>query len=345
MVRGGRGGRRPPVKKTHVTVSPRLRVLRGPPPTPRRPEGIRWVRSDGTPNWSQRVSEGRMEAAEIASRPPITIHPASTILEAAELIAKHRVRGLVLADAKMVLQGLVVATDIVNYLGGGEYYNIIINRYNGNVFRALRDEKISSIANPSPIHVRVDESLQGLLEIMVREGVGLLPVVNFENKVYGVVTEHDLVRMLASGYIGVSVSEVASRSIVAVGVEDTIKRAAELMVRHGFRRLPVVGSDGSIKGMVTAKDIVAFFGSHRAFELATTGQIEEVLKTPIYELMTPGVITVEEHEDVSTAAKIMEEHGVSGLIVVDQSGNATGIVTERDILLAIAIERGGRSAP
>jgi CBS domain-containing protein len=334
------GGRRPLPKKAHVAVSPRLRVIRGLPAAPRRPEGIRWLRSDGTPNWSQRVSEGRLEAAHLASRPPITVHPASTILEAAEAIASRKVRGLVLADAKGKLMGLLVASDIVNYLGGGEYYNIILNRYNKNIFNALRDEKVSSIANPSPLYVTVDTSLQEILELMVREEVGILPVLTSESIVYGVITEHDIVKALGSKYAGVEVREVASKNIVAVSVDATIREAAQLMVRHGFRRLPVVSPDNSIKGMITAKDIVSFFGSHKAFEIVTSGNIEEALETPVYELMTPGVLTVKETDDISTAASLMMEYGVSGLIVVDEAGKATGIVTERDVLLGLAMERG-----
>lgn len=337
MSRRGGSGRRPPVKKSHVSVSPRLRVIRSLPPAPRRPEGVRWVRSDGSPNWSQRLYEGRMEAASLASRPPIGVHDSSTILEAAETMAKHRVRGLVVTDAKSRLNGLVVSTDMVNYLGGGEYYNIVVNRHKGNIFSALRDERVVSIANPSPIHVRVDARLEEIVEIMVKEGVGILPVVNFEGITYGVITEHDVVRALGKEYVGISVGQVSSKSIVAVGVEDTIKRAAELMVRHGFRRLPVVGEDGGIKGMVTAKDIVSLFGTHRAFEYSTSGNIEEVLRMPVYEIMSPGIVTVEEYRDVSEAAKRMEEYGTSGLIVVDEDGNATGIITERDVLIAIAL--------
>jgi CBS domain-containing protein len=340
--RGGPGGtRRPPVRKPHVAVSPRARLVRSLPSAPRRPEGIRWLRSDGSPNWSQRIASVKSDITELASRPPITISTSSTILEATEVIATHKVRGLVLADAKGFLKGVLMATDIVNYLGGGEYYSIVRYRYSGNVFRALRDESVSSIANPSPFYVVKTDSLLDTIKLMVVEGVGFLPVVNEEGVVYGVITEHDIVRTYMPGtYTGVKVGEIASKNIVVAGVEDSLKKAAELMIKHGFRRLPVVGNDGSIKGLLTAKDYVEFFGSHRAFDFVVSGDIEEVLKVPVYEVMKPGVITIEEDADASEAARVMKEHGVSSLIVVDKEGNAVGIVTERDLLTAVVLERG-----
>ncbi|MEB2837300.1 MAG: CBS domain-containing protein [Desulfurococcales archaeon] len=340
--RHGGGARRPPVKKAHVAVSPRARLTRRPPTAPRRPEGIRWVRSDGSPNWSQRLAVRQGEVAQVASRPPIGVSPSSTVLEAAEVMAENNVRGLVLVDAKGHLHGVLMATDIVNYLGGGEYFGIVENRHKLNIYSALRDEQVVSISNPSPAYIYTTTSLADAVKLMVIEGIGFLPVVNVEEVAYGVVTEHDIVRTyLGEEYMGIKVGEVASKNIVAVGIEDTLRKAAELMVRHGFRRLPVLGSDNSIKGMITAKDIVRFFGSHRAFEFVTTGDINEVLETPVYELMEPGILTVEASADVSEAARLMREHNVGSLIVLDEKGEAVGIITERDVVVAIALERGG----
>jgi len=338
---GPGGARRPPVRKPHVAVSPRARLTRSPPSTPRRPGEIRWLRSDGSPNWSQRVSSIRSEVAELASRPPITVSTSATILEAAEVIATHKVRGLVLADVKGFLKGVLMATDMVNYLGGGEYYSIVRYRYSNNLFRALRDERVSSIANPSPLYATKTDSLLDIIKLMVVEGVGFLPLVNEEGVLYGVITEHDIIRgYMSETHVGVKVGEVSSKNIVVTGVEDTLKKAAELMIRHGFRRLPVIGSDGSIKGVLTAKDYVEFFGSHKAFDFVVSGDMEEVLKVPVYEVMKPGVVTIEEDADVSEAAGAMKDHDVSSLIVVDREGNAVGIVTERDILTALVLERG-----
>jgi len=341
--RRGGASRRPPPKKPHVAVSPRLRVTRGPPRAPRRPEGVRWLRSDGSPNWSQRLALHRGEVSEYASRPAISVAPSSTILEAAELIAEKKVRGLTLSDAKGYLRGIVMATDIVNYLGGGEYFEIVKRRYGGNIFGALRDERVSSIANPSPLYIYTTSTLMDAVKTMVVEGVGFLPVITEEGVLYGVITEHDVVRTyLSEAYLGVKVSEIASRNIVGVNIEDPIRKAAELMVRHGFRRLVVLGSDNSIKGIVTAKDYVAFFGSHRAFDLVTTGDIEEVLKTPVYEIMESGIVTLRADADVSEAARLMRDNNVSSIIVVDESDNAVGLLTERDVMIAIALERGAK---
>ena len=339
MVPRGRGGggppRRPPIKKVS---SARLGRIPRRPRVIVRPEGIRYLRADGTPNWENlgRISEGEVKL--LASHPAVTVSTSSNILEAAEIIAEKRVRGLPVVKAgSEVLAGLVTALDIVNYLGGGEYYNIVLSRHRRNIYSALRDEGITSIANPTPAYVYVTDKLRDVVELMITTGIGLIPVLWEDGSVYGVITEHDVVKHLAGKRTDVKVSEIATRSVVMVEIEATIKRAAEVMVSNGFRRLPVYNpADGSVKGMINAKDIVAYFGSHEAFKAITSTDIEEALSTPVYEIMTPGVYTVNEETDAGEVAKHMIDLGVNSLLVVrEDDSQVIGIVTERDVLGAL----------
>ncbi len=328
--------RRPPVRKVHsARIRQRTPSAR---PMPRsRPEGIRWLRADGSPNWSQRVYEKPGEAKLLASRPPRGVSHSSTIMEALEAIAEYKVRGLVVTDSRDTLKGILLTTDLVNYLGGGEYYNIVVARYNRNIFKALRNELVQSVYNPSPVYVYVDQGLDDVLKAMVGEGVGFIPVLYEDNTVYGVLTEHDLVRYLARRSIGLKVRDYMTQTIVTIDAEASIKDAAQKMVKHGFRRLPVVsGPDSSVRGIITAKDIVIFFGSHEALKRVTTGNIEEALATPVYEIMQPGIYTIDVDADIGDAASSMIEYGVSSLLVVD-GDNVVGIITERDILVSLVV--------
>jgi CBS domain-containing protein len=50
------------------------------------------------------------------------------------------------------------------------------------------------------------------------------------------------------------------------------------------------------------------------------------------EIMTTGVVTVQPEASVREAARLMLEHGLSGLPVVDDMGRLAGMVTEGDFL-------------
>jgi CBS domain-containing protein len=301
-----------------------------------RPEGIRWVRADGSPNWSQRIRRKEGDAKRIASKPPLTVAKTTPILSAMETMSSRRVRGLLVVDAKYNLEGIVLATDFVNYLGGGPYFNIVVSRHNRNLYNALTRESVASIMNPSPVAVDVTVSLEEIVKLMVREGVGFLPVLYEDGSVYGVITERDVIKSLEPLPYDKKIEDYMTSTIVSVDHEAPLREAAKLMVSHGFRRLPVRASNGEIKGMVTAKDIVAFFGSHEAFKFAERGSIDEVLDVPVYYLMTPEFYTIHPKLSVADAAKVMIERGVDCLIVAE-GGEALGIITERDVLVAAAL--------
>lgn len=330
-------GSRQPRRVFKPVISARSKVREGAIVVRSRPEGLRWLRSDGTPNWSQRVRERVKSVGIVASKPAITVRKSSTVLEAAELIASRNVRGLIVTEFDKVV-GVLMSMDIVNYLGGGEYYSIIVRRHEGNIYKALRDERVSSIMNPSPIAVNVNEDLERALELMISRGAGFIPVVDEYGEAYGVITEHDIVRLLAEKKVGVKISEVMTSTIVTVSLEDSLAKVAETMVRHGFRRLPVTFND-EVQGFVSAKGYASFFGSHRAFKHLSGTSIEEILTLPASIIMEEKFAVISGEADVGEACNIMLESGVNWLLVV-RDGEAEGIITERDILVALALERG-----
>lgn len=301
----------------------------------RRPEGVRWLRSDGTPNWNQRVKRWSGELERIARRPPISIQRSSTVMEAAEAIARHRIRGLPVLDFTRVV-GVVTATDLVNYLGGGPHFEIIVKRYAGNIFKALNEERVSSIMSRSPFTVSLGDRLEKVIEIMISKGVGFLPVVQEENEIYGVITERDIVSLMHDKKIGVPVRAVMSSPIVSIDEEEPLKRAAEMIVRSGFRRLVVTRGE-EISGFLSAKDYVLFFGSHRAFSRLQSMSVEDALRTPVSEIMERRYETIDADADAGEACARMLENNIDWLLVT-KGEEALGIFTERDALIALAME-------
>ena len=299
-----------------------------------------YLRADAAPNWSQRVKEREGDIVKVASKPAITITITATVLSAIELMSAKRVRGLVVVGSDRRLRGTLMATDIVNYLGGGQLYNIVERRHFRDLYGALTSETVESLMNPTPLYVTTEAKVTDVLRLMVLNGIGLVPVVDKEGVPYGVVTEHDMVRYLHQGVLGIRVSEVMSTTLVVVYSDDTLKRAAQMMSLYGFRRVPVISrSDNSIVGVVSALDFIRFFGEHEALKRAESLDIEDVLSTPVESIMSKGVFTVSEDSDVGEAAELMNKYNTNSLIVTSKEGEAVGILTERDVLLAYAVKR------
>ena len=50
------------------------------------------------------------------------------------------------------------------------------------------------------------------------------------------------------------------------------------------------------------------------------------------DIMTPNVITVSKSDSVEKAIKLLLEHNITGLPVVDEAGRVIGIITEGDLM-------------
>ncbi len=76
-------------------------------------------------------------------------------------------------------------------------------------------------------------------------------------KIAGVVSERDVMRAVASGAdLNAPVISIASRQVITINEDDDIYKAAELMHGNNIRHLVVVGKDGSLKGVISIRDVV-----------------------------------------------------------------------------------------
>ncbi|MCE4612648.1 MAG: CBS domain-containing protein [Desulfurococcales archaeon] len=296
-------------------------------------EGYRRLRADGTPNWAQRLPEKIGEAGLIASRPPIMVSSTAPIMEAIEAITRNRVRGLIVSSGPLI-HGVVTANDLVNYLGGGSYYNVALERHGGNIYRALTREKVATISSTRFPVIGSNEPLSRAVELILASRAGFLIVVN-NGKPYGVLTERDLIRHLSGKRVGISVEQAMTTPVFYVEERDTMKKAAELLTRYGIRRLPVVSSSGEVEGILTARSYLEYYGSHKVFSELGDTSLEKVLGKPISTLDLEEAMYAETGMDVGDAVDVMVKTGTSSLLVVDDEYNVVGILTERDALIAM----------
>jgi CBS domain-containing protein len=142
------------------------------------------------------------------------------------------------------------------------------------------------------------------------------------------VTERDIAILFADRTSSVTAAQIMSEKVVTALPKTTIFEAEKTMVTRGFRRLPIV-SDDKLVGIVTAMDILRFFGCGDVFKHLRSGTIGQVLNTPALEIASKNVSVVEPETDVGQAARTMREKDI-GAVPVVKNGKLVGILTERD---------------
>ncbi len=274
------------------------------------------------------------EIMMVATRNVVTAPPTFPVIEALRLMVKREFRRLPITRAgDKRLTGIVTATDLVNYFGGGKYFNIISQKFKGDYYKAL-NEHIDVIANRTVVTYPQDGNIGDALTTMILKGVGSLPIVNQEEQVTAIITERDLVHYLAGKLTGYLAKDLMTSPVVSVGPDSSVLESVRFMVSRKIRRIPVVEHE-QLLGIVTTLDILRYIGSKEAFSHLQTGKALDVLSRKISGFMTRELITIEPEIEIGKAAEIMTTRRI-GALPVCSGGKIQGILTERDFFKVLA---------
>ncbi|MBD3387687.1 MAG: CBS domain-containing protein [Candidatus Altiarchaeales archaeon] len=287
----------------------------------------------GSRDHKSKLADKDGEIMKVASKKVIATHPSNTIKNAASLMRDNDVRRLPVLDAGTArLEGLATAVDVLDFMGGGEKYNIIEKDYGGNFLSAI-NTPISKIMRESQYLDR-RSSVEEVVDIMVDKKTSCIPVVEDDEdlSVIALVTERDVLPM--AGEFGVPVSEVMNSKPITASEGMMLSDVSKVMVRNQVRRLPVI-KEGSLAGVVTVFDVLGYLerGEYKGVDA------EENLSTRVEEIMASEVLALRPEEDLGEAVKLIGTSGYGGFPVAED-GSLKGIITITDILRWVYREKG-----
>ena len=120
--------------------------------------------------------------------------------------------------------------------------------------------KAEEIMTTNPRTVTGSQTIAEAVGIMSAENCGIVPVVESEGSlsVVGVITDRDIA-LRACGTDGEgpsgSVASVMTSNVFCVAPDDELSRVCEVMESAGIRRVPVVGDDNRLVGIISFKDL------------------------------------------------------------------------------------------
>ena len=133
------------------------------------------------------------------------------------------------------------------------------------------------------ITIQKDASVEELSELLVKNKISGVPVIDSDGKLVGVATEGDLIikdsdlhfpryfKLLDSiiyleslnkfkkslkKFLGTKVEDVMTAEIKTVKEETPVGEAANIMIKYNINRVPVLGSKDELVGIVARADIV-----------------------------------------------------------------------------------------
>jgi CBS domain-containing protein len=268
----------------------------------------------------------------------ITVPQNMTLLEARDVLLKHRVGRLPVLDANKKPVGIITEKDFVRaiYKLGGRSIDKIL---------------VKDFMSKDLITVKKTDTVYDCANLMRTHRISSILVVD-NGDLAGIVTKTDLASIFLTQSVGpLKVSEIMTPKVITVMPADSLLLVESLLVKHRISRI-VVERNRKPVGIITNRDFLPAKMPRWIREFADPKEVEEyrlnprpdefrmnqlsyILSFRAEDIMTPNPITVEANEDVSTAVLIMIRNGISGLPVTRKS-ILCGILTKSDIVKAIA---------
>ena len=265
---------------------------------------------------------------------PITVPPNTSILDARDILLRHRIGRLVIELGKKPV-GIITEKDIARSVS-------IFNK------KPLGKILVKDIMKKSLITVFDDSNIKECAKLMKENEISSVIVINRKHKLIGVVTKTDLVStFLVKSEASLEVSDVMSKKIIAVSPEDSIFEVESVLFNNKISRV-IVSKNKIPLGVISYRDFIPAktFELHQEFinpvesdEISQLPQINEfnvnslsyLMTFTARDIMSKNPFTVNYDDAVYTAAILMIRHNISGLPVL-KNKKLVGIVTKSDIV-------------
>ncbi len=154
---------------------------------------------------------------------------------------------------------------------------------NNKTVNQMNDKIAKDIMTTDVIVANKNDSIADVAELLIKEKIGGLPVVDENNKVVGIISETDIMQKETTvdsprvinffqGLIflddmkkleddmkkiaAYKVEDLMSKDIVTVNENDTFDYIANIMIKESINRVPVVDKDNHLKGIICRYDII-----------------------------------------------------------------------------------------
>ncbi len=253
------------------------------------------------------TSRSWLELGDIMTEDVTTVCKGSSVVSAAKIMSDKNISCIVVSD-NGDLSGIITETDLLKRAIA-----------NSNDFRKMKVEHImTSPVRSVPCNLSVLEASR----IMEAENIRRLVVLE-EERLVGIITQTDIVRVLTTYGMWKNVSELMSSDVAAIAGSATVREAAEVMASRDISCLVAMDND-DVVGIFTERDLLK-----RVIALK-----RNPAQTLLQNVMSSPVMSVPSNYSIPSASKMMEKMRIRRLLVMDDS-TLLGVVTQTDILKAI----------
>ncbi len=293
--------------------------------------------------------------ADIMTRQITTVTPDTTARQVAELLLGQLFKAVPVLNEKRQVVGIVTDGDLLRNaqmparLAIGERLETAdLQEFLSQV---SRDKTVSDIMTSPAITAHNDEALGHVVQRLLQHNLKRMPVVDADGRIVGMVSRLDILRAVAGQkpdeqehapvvHPGKTIGELMTTPVPAVTINDDLTDVLQQLLKSEAKRVIVLDEQQHPVGIITDGDVVARVSPVIRRNVLQT-LTAKVLGTDVKrgeatasELMSEKVLTAPPDTGVAEAVALMLREGRKRLVVVDETGRATGIVDRQTLLAA-----------
>ncbi len=236
---------------------------------------------------------------------------------------------------------------------------------------------VRQVMETSIMTVKLDTPVALIVDLLLKAPFRALPVVDDQRRLQGIMSTGDLINAgvlpMRRGLVRTALEldtltaeaievpleqarqsartaqEIMNRQVRAIGPDQPIREAAQIMLETGLRDLPVIETDGTLVGMLTRADLLQTIvtsplmspqASSGTQPLRHTSSLTHVpvQQQPVADYVNPEVATVVEQTPLAEVIDTLILSPLKRVIVVDSDQRVMGIISDVDVLARVQAE-------
>ncbi|MEM4036132.1 MAG: CBS domain-containing protein [Fervidicoccaceae archaeon] len=272
-------------------------------------------------------------AAVYSDKKPVVLHASTSLLQAVRSMIRRKRYHVVLVDEAGSPWGVLSARDAARavFVIGEEGIEVAEA---GSLGRILQNPSYLYASRPA-VTAPESVSLEEALSVMVSRGLGCLPLVDENGRLTGVLDERFLVRAFPE-YSTQATCDAATWNPVVVEPDEDVAASVGYMLSMGVRRLVVPAPGGGHK-LVSLSQVLDYVSRDEILRRLMRGERSPLEKPVITLAETPWEADC--GHTLKEVASMISADPMGAVLVYDRElGKGPGIITERDVLRALARE-------
>ncbi len=244
---------------------------------------------------------------DIVKTDNISVEKNISISDAIDKMYKNKEGTIVVLDKNTVV-GILTEKDLVQLLNT----------------KTCLDQEVINVAKKNIISINENRRLEYALNILIDNHIRRLVIIDNNNKFVGLVTQEMIISGFETEYYreNLKVWQIVSslpKHIITLEVDSVLEDAVASMFDNNIGSI-LISRYGKIIGIITERDLV-YLASKKVDP-----------STPVEEIMTSPVISVQLNDSIQTIVDMMTINNIRRVLVKDLSGKDLCIMGTRDIV-------------